>query len=172
MNFNPAVDPEVRKQILTALDFSDAGRGAGENEFARRSGVAVGDFGRGLLQMSNEGLVEDWGKSKWYGRGWKITPKGKAWLAAPVPEPVPCRALVPYGHYAAYAPLASAPKPDPFLEEIMVIVSAFEAGLTFDNLDLMRAAFFSLVQNAWAAHVLRTGDPRLRCPVLPMEVER
>jgi hypothetical protein len=62
--------------------------------------------------------------------------------------------------------------PDPFLEEIVMLRGMFEAAILMDDLDLAHTAFYSLCQNAWAAHALRVSDAPLRCPVVPAEAER
>lgn len=53
-----------------------------------------------------------------------------------------------------------------FLEEIILLQGQFEAALAMDDLDMARTAFDALTQNAWNAHVMLTGDLRLRCPAL------
>jgi hypothetical protein len=56
-----------------------------------------------------------------------------------------------------------------FLGEIEMLLGMFHAAQDMDNWDLARRAFLALSQNAWDAHVILTGDPRLRCPALPIE---
>jgi hypothetical protein len=53
-----------------------------------------------------------------------------------------------------------------FLAEIETLLSMFNAALDMDDWDFARAAFLSLSQNAWDAHILLAGDTRLRCPAL------
>jgi len=68
------------------------------------------------------------------------------------------------------APTAPAVKPpDPFLEEIIMLSGMLEAAILMDDLDLVRATFYSLCQNAWAAHAIRVPDAPLRCPVVPCD---
>lgn len=56
-----------------------------------------------------------------------------------------------------------------FLDEINALLGMFQAAVDMDDWDLAERAFHALSQNAWDAHVLLTGDPRLRCPAVPAE---